>query len=249
VYSAYLAFGDSMSIDLYAAKDALRNGFVCRKEIGSASLLFRNDSVLFPQFDNRDLKTKFKGIKHRNNCVDGAITSDVLSDPRPKILSLIFRGRNLITLTIGGNDLLKAHTNSISEGPVALNTGLVGMQERYVKIVDRIQKLFPRSRLILSSVYDPTDGTGILPTDPPVNFGLLPVEILGRFNSFIKTVAADNGVLFADVHGHFLGHGANSKSTKEFWYWPDSPVEPSYIGASEIRRVWLDALEKHSNGD
>jgi hypothetical protein len=50
------------------------------------------------------------------------------------------------------------------------------------------------------------------------------------------------GTAIADVHEHFLGHGASAPE-EERWYWRRSLVEPNAMGASEIRRVWRDALD------
>jgi hypothetical protein len=47
--------------------------------------------------------------------------------------------------------------------------------------------------------------------------------------------------MLAEVHAHFLGHGV-SVLERERWYWRHNLIEPSARGASEIRRVWWDAL-------
>jgi hypothetical protein len=43
------------------------------------------------------------------------------------------------------------------------------------------------------------------------------------------------------VHRHFLGHGV-SVPQSERWYWARNLIEPNARGASEIRRVWQDAI-------
>jgi hypothetical protein len=45
----------------------------------------------------------------------------------------------------------------------------------------------------------------------------------------------------ADAHSHFQGHGVTAPAA-ERWYWKRNLIEPSAAGASEIRRLWLDAL-------
>src|SRR5206468_2423933 len=62
-------------------------------------------------------------------------------------------------------------------------------------------------------------------------------------NAHIRDAAAARpGAVVADVHAHFLGHGT-SVGAEHRWYWKRSLIEPGAIGASEIRRVWLDALD------
>src|SRR2546427_121877 len=69
-------------------------------------------------------------------------------------------------------------------------------------------------------------------------------EHLDRFNDHVReTAAAMPGVVLADVHRHFLGHGVAAPEP-ERWYWRRNLVEPSAKGASEIRRVWWEALDR-----
>ncbi|MDR3617560.1 MAG: SGNH/GDSL hydrolase family protein [Candidatus Obscuribacterales bacterium] len=242
MFDAYIAVGDSMSIDFYAFNDAVQKGQVCREAIGAASLLFTNESNIFPEFAGRDLQTMFSGIQHENICADGDTCQDVLSNQRLEHLSEKFQDKVLITLTIGGNDLLLAFRKSTTEGPSALTNGLEQLQKNYFMVLTKIQKLFPRATLITASVYDPTDGTGVLPTGSPLFAGQLPVDYLDQFNDFVRAISARRGFLYADIRKHFVGHGALCGSANNFWYFPPSPIEASYIGSSEIRRVWLDAL-------
>ena len=99
-----------------------------------------------------------------------------------------------------------------------------------------------KSTIVVTTVYDPTDGTGIMPISAGYH-GKIPVEYLAQFNDFVRHTAEAYDLLVADVHAHFRGHGAECGSAEEFWYLRSSPIEPSYRGASEIRRVWLQTIE------
>ena len=245
MYDAYIAVGDSMSIDFYAFNDAGQKGLVCRETMGAASLLFDNESNIFPEFAGRDLHTMFPGIQHDNVCVDGDACLDILSSSGLEQLSEKYSGKVLLTLTIGGNDLLLAFRKSVTEGPTALINGLEQLQKNYFVVVTKLQKLFPRATLITSSVYDPTDDTGFLPTSSPLFAGQLPIDYLRQFNDFIRTISTRRGFVFADIKKHFEGHGALCGAAANFWYFSPSPIEANYLGSSEIRRVWLDALTLH----
>jgi len=248
VFEVYIALGDSMSIDFYPAQDAERVGLDVREDIGSASLLFRNESSLFPDFDERDLQTRFSGIQYKNLAVDGATCEDsLLQDyfPQDEMNQLANQGRALVTLTLGGNDLLHARRRSQGDDLKSLQKEFFAVQERYEKVVLLIREKFSDCVLMLTTVYDPTDGSGILPTTSPLYGGDLPIEFLEQFNSFVRDLARSHGLLLADVHKHFLGHGATCGTAENFWFWPASPIEPSYRGASEIRRVWLATLDSH----
>jgi hypothetical protein len=58
----------------------------------------------------------------------------------------------------------------------------------------------------------------------------------------VRVLARESGrILLADVHRHFLGHGATA-AEPDRWYWKRNPIEPNARGASEIRRVWLETM-------
>jgi lysophospholipase L1-like esterase len=90
VAAVYVALGDSMSIDDYA-------GDVGR---GAASLLWRNQDMDFPDWAGHDLATG--GYTAQILARDGVVSSDMLQRQHP----LIDGRPALVTITMGGNDLL-----------------------------------------------------------------------------------------------------------------------------------------------
>jgi len=103
----------------------------------------------------------------------------------------------------------------------------------------KIRAAAPKALLVLTTVYDPTDGTGRMPGTRD----LLPVKFLHIFNDRVRAAARHiPNSAFADVHGHFMGHGITARE-EDRWYWSGSIIEPGIMGASEIRRIWLDAVK------
>ena len=103
-----------------------------------------------------------------------------------------------------------------------------------------IREELPRATLVLTTVYDPTDGTGNLPGME--GYGSLPLEYLDEFNDYVREMADSmTRTVVADVHRHFVGHGVTALD-RDRWYWRRNMIEPNARGASEIRRVWLEAL-------
>jgi hypothetical protein len=95
--------------------------------------------------------------------------------------------------------------------------------------------------LIVSTIYDPSDRTARI-RGLFEEAGALPLRALDSLNEAIrKTADGAPGVLLAEVYGHFLGHGATAPEADR-WYWRRAPLEPNARGASEIRRVWMEAL-------
>lgn len=244
MFDHYLALGDSMSIDYYPAQDAANAGLSNREEIGASSLLYSNDVKLFPEFEGKDLKTRLPGLNYVNLAIDGATTEDMLSPIHANDLKKFAKNRVLVTITIGGNDLLQALRRNYNGSRTELEQECIAVLERFVKVLDLVKRVIPKAKLLLTTVFDPTDGTGVLPSNVPVFDKPMPVEFLHQFNDHVRACAKSHNALLADIHAHFSGHGALCGSANNFWYWRPSPIEPSYLGASEIRRVWLETLDR-----
>jgi len=122
-------------------------------------------------------------------------------------------------ISIGGNDLL---------GGLADDDG-AGIDAWAASLERCVRALSVRS-VVLATVYDPTFG------DDRRNFLGVPAAKArrnhARLNEAIRAVAARHGRV-ADLHAHFL-------RGKPDWY--THTIEPSLVGASEIRRVFLAQL-------
>jgi lysophospholipase L1-like esterase len=246
-FTRYFALGDSMSIDRYPARDANEaTGSVGRGPaqlfvelpLGAASLLYRNEPVYWPEFQGRDLVSRYPKIGFANLASDGATIGDVFGEQLPEIEES--EEPVLVTLTIGGNDLLSAYAGKPSKDVMRRAVGDIAEGQRV--LVERLRQMLPRALIVTTTVYDPTDGTGKLPGVLP-GVGKLPLEYLDMYNDSVREVASgDPSLVLADVHRHFLGHGVSVKP-KDRWYWRHSLIEPSAEGANEIRRVWLDAID------
>jgi hypothetical protein len=177
-------------------------------------LIVQNNDALFPDFKGRDLQSRGPArLEHR--AVDGATLSGLPSQAR----GLVPSGECVALLTVGGNDLLTGLAGDSGSGVKAFEAAL-----------DHFVRSLPVRPVILGTVYDPTFG------DDTRNFLGVPARTarpnLRRVNDAIRSVAAKYGRV-ADIHAHFL-KGDTS------WY--TRTIEPSLTGASEVRRVFLDAL-------
>jgi lysophospholipase L1-like esterase len=237
-FSLYVALGDSMSTDHYPTCDVRGLDVPPARldPLGAAALLFRNDDVRWPEFRGLDLQNLEPEAELLNLAEDGAMIDDVATEELARL------GRDsrdpgiLLTLTAGGNDLLDA----LSAGR-KLESAVGLVIKRYIDLVETVREELPRATLILSTVYDPTDGSGRLPGLDA--YGRLPLEQLDRFNRQVRETAdAMPGTVVADVHRHFRRHGLTAPA-KERWYWDRNPIEPNARGASEIRRVWWEIVE------
>lgn len=228
----YSALGGSMSIDDYPIFDLVERTKQSYKRVGAAALLYRNNDELWPEFVGRDLVNNGYDIFE---CLayDEARMPDVLGGQLP----LVDPTSDLITLTIGGNDLL--HILATVRDMDQITADARSLQKEYTWMVDRLHHHAPNATVICNSVFDPTDGTGLLREDG----AKVPIHLLFELNDAIaKTCSERTFTKFADIAKHFAGHGITAQGD-ERWFWKGSVIEPSARGASEIRRVWLDVLD------
>jgi hypothetical protein len=247
-FQHYIALGDSMSIDLYPALDVgetdvqvalewdARAGAVA--PLGAASLLHRNADDRYPEFAGRDLITRHPGIEFANVAEDGATIGDVFGSQLPQVPAS--DDRTLITLSVGGNDLLSAFANSPK--PELLRHIVKDIGDGYEFLVESLQRARPNSVLILTTIYDPSDDTRRIPGVFD-DAGPLPLEFLHAMNDRIRSLAGEQvRTTIADAYKLFLGHGVTAPESDR-WYWKRSLVEPNAPGASAIRSLWLDAID------
>lgn len=178
-------------------------------------LLVRNDDTLFPEFRGRDLRSRgAPRLVHR--AVDGATLSGLPGQARGLAPP---QGPALALLTIGGNDLIAGLAADEGPGVRAFEAAL----ERFVSEL-------PVRPVLIGNVYDPTFGDdrrhflAVAPARARANFR--------RVNAAIAAVAARHGTL-VDLHAHFL-------RGKPSWF--TRTIEPSLVGASEVRRAFLAAI-------
>ncbi len=247
-FEEYLAFGDSFSGDLYPALDAGATSVAVALErqpeagdiapLGSASLLHTNDDERWPEFAGRDLTTARPDVVFRRLLQEGASIGDLFGEQLAGIEES--EARALVTLTAGATEVMSL----LVRRPTAeiVRQAAADIADAYEFLVDAIRRVRPNGTLLLATVCDPSDGTAVM---PGVDAGKKPVplEALAVMNDRIRALAAETpGARLADLHAHFLGHGVAAEP-KHRWYWRRSPLEPNAMGASEVRRVWLDALE------
>jgi lysophospholipase L1-like esterase len=248
-FATYVALGDSTSIDLYPALDAgeidvavaLERDVTAGKvaPLGAASLLYQNDDARWPEEQGADLVTRYPGVELRNLASDGATIGDVFGEQLPQLDES--DEETLITLTIGGSDLLSAFANRPRAS--LLEAIARDVAEAYEFLVDALRRSRPNSLVVLSTIYDPSDRLGRIP-GVLEDAGVLPLEFLAGMNDHIRKLAAGTpGTALADVHARFLGHGVSAPEADR-WYWRRSLIEPNVVGAHEIRRVWRDVLDE-----
>ena len=180
------------------------------------ALLVRNDDRLFPEFQGRDLQHSRGAARLDHRAVDGATVAGLPAQARGLRSP---QGPAAALLTVGGNDLLRGLAGDGGAGLRAFEAALSGFL-----------RTLPVRPVLLGTVYDPTFG------DDARNFLGVPAALARanhrRVNDILGALAARHGRL-VDLHAHFL-RGDPS--------WFVRTIEPSLVGASEVRRAFWAAL-------
>jgi hypothetical protein len=183
--------------------------------ITPGQLLVRNDDRRFEEFRGRDLASRGPARLEHRAC-DGAIVHDLPAQTH----GLRVQSPAVALVTVGGNDLLSGGLVA-DRGP-----GI----DAFAAALDRFLASLPIRPVLVGNVYDPTfgdDARNFLGIDPA-----LARRNHQRLNAAVAEVAARYGTL-VDLHAHFL------RGQPE---WFTQIIEPSLIGASEVRRCFLDHL-------
>jgi acyl-CoA thioesterase I len=182
--------------------------------VNPGQLLVRNDDLLFPEFRGNDLATRGPArLDHRAR--DGATVRGLPAQAQ----GLRVEGRAVALVTIGGNDLLGGLVADPGPGFVA-----------FTRALDDFLRGLSVRPVLIGNVYDPTfgdDARNFLTVDPAVARASH-----RRMNAILADLAGTHGHL-VDLHGHFLTGDPS---------WFAHTIEPSLIGASEVRRCFLDRL-------
>lgn len=222
----YIALGDSISIDEYPQHETGRGG------LGAASLFHHNDDGFWPEFAGRDLAHAHPDVKVQILASDGATTEDVLRYQLARITHP--DDDTIVTVTAGGNDMLMYLRSPHVPGRL-----VEGIADRIERIAGALEWNLPRATILLGTVYDPSDGTNSLYGERFER----EAKWLADVNSAIRRIAQAHGrVTLIDIHRHFLGHGITAPE-RERWYWSELIFEPNARGASEVRRLWLAAVD------
>ena len=227
--SCYVALGDSISIDDYAGGPGR----------GGASLLARNRDKDFPSWHGHDLAD----LPFHLLATDGATSQTLLDHQVPRFERLGVRP-SVVTLTIGGNDLLGWYGDTA--GAVRAADAAVA---RAGEALDRFRRLVtPDARVVVGTVYDPSDGTA-----DAASVGLPPwpevVDVLGHLNAALRQLADQHDATVAEIQQKFLGHGLTAGNPgqpdarppdRNLWYC--NVIEPNAWGASGVREAFWEAL-------
>jgi lysophospholipase L1-like esterase len=189
------------------------------------------------------LQTALPGARLIPLTADAATSATVRYAQIPRLKEMQIRP-DIITLTIGGNDLVQTFGSESATLDAHRN-----VKENVGWTLRELRKMVgPEVPILLGTIYDPSDGTG---DGGALNMGAWPSALawLGLFNNTLKQLAAEHNCQVADINAHFLGHGLSvgdprqhdpRPENRDLWYC--GIIEPNAWGASAIRGLWWETL-------
>jgi len=245
-FAHYLTLGDGLSADLTPALDLKLTDISVALErdassgavphVGAGSLLYQNDDDRWHDFIGDDLRTVYGSTQITRIAADGASIGDIFGD---QVLPLERSDLpTLITLTAGAIDLLSALDTK--PAPARMDAIIRDAVTGILAIAESLHGTFSDLTLMLTTLPDPTDGVGVFPDARDGE--AIPATALLQFNRQLRERGgAVPGVIVADAHAAFMGHGLTAPETDR-WFWRRNPHEPSALGASGLRACWLEKL-------
>jgi len=231
--TVYVALGDSISIDDYAGGQGR----------GGASLLHANRDDDFPEWRGLDLVSGNPGATFVQLATDGARASTLVDVQLPRLAATGVEP-TLVTVTIGGNDVLAAYgstpaaRDAVERVGALLDLALTGLRGL----------LAENGRMVVGTVYDPSDGTG-----DSARLGLPPwpdaVPLIAELNEKLRHIASVHGAAVAEIGRLFLGHGLlagdpaqgqSRPAERDLWFC--NVIEPNAWGASGVREAFWSAV-------
>jgi lysophospholipase L1-like esterase len=214
-------------------------------------LIDHNDDNKWPDYKGKDLTTKYGSDLKIVTASKGGATGNSL-DTQVHALPATLDGPVLVTITIGGNDVVAAMGTLLLSGNDDADVanfktyldkafGELTMPGRFGAGVD--------VKVLVANIYDPSDGTGTfkfangtscgqpfsLWNKGPTAMYLSPWE-----DAMAQTAAKYPAVTVLDMHSRFMGHGIPAMET---WFYSDC-IHPNSPGHNEVRGLFWDAIEK-----
>ena len=240
--------------------DSIAAGYGIGRGLSYPELLVANDDESYPKFAGYDFEARVGAGKvtlasvARVGATSAELSGQLARAPDNP------QGETLVTVSVGGNDLL----NDFQALVAADSTGVEKITDTILDNLRQVKAHFMnteryggRVTIVVLNVYDPTDGLGSLPPEVQVNqyCGLLKTfgkaigpRLLANFahyNSALAAFAAEEGLILADMHTVFLGHGFHYDDSSAQYYDAEDPalwfmsdcIHPTYEGHDAVRAL------------
>jgi lysophospholipase L1-like esterase len=209
-------------------------------------ILAKNDDAAYPQWQGKDLKSKFgQDLMVVSTAKAGAVSKDLPGQVTK--LPATLPGPVAVTITIGGNDMQVAIGNILQgkdqpqqdamRANLKAALGELTMPDRFGPGVE--------VHVFQADIYDPTGGKGDFSKEGcPAPLSFLPVTPTDTFfmnwNGMVKDEVPMHGVsLVEPLHDNFYAHNLSNKA--DGWFYKDC-IHPNKAGHNQLRAMFWTAI-------
>jgi lysophospholipase L1-like esterase len=198
------------------------------------------------------LKSKYPGsmVTMTNLSKDGDDSTDLLTKLRSDPLFIEeIKNADIITISIGGNNVLGAGENSFSRiNHTVAEAGTAIFESVYASIIARIRELNTDAKIISSTLYNPYNAISIsgYASDPDLHKQV--EQYIDRINATISGITGDTNYKVADVYSSFLSYANGGKMGSITYFYPTSWLKftrdphPNQTGQNVITTLCVSAL-------
>jgi lysophospholipase L1-like esterase len=248
--------------------DSVTKGYCASAGHSYLELLANNDDDLYPNWQGRDLASKFESVDVDNSAINGTTSCDYTSggidDAVQAWLSehTFAADRVIVVITLGGNDLLEpygcgsqrdcaVYCSSVEEATPWSNS----YKQRMIRFIEAFQDGIPgQVDVFLADIYDPTDEVGDIENAEGVDLPAWPegFDVHAMYNQRISEVADATGAHLVNMRQAMLGHGIHHDDMSNPYYDPNDPSywycsnleDPNDLGYHAIRGAFWAEMEK-----
>lgn len=235
--------------------DSVTRGLGAAMRLTYFELLLRNDDVVHPDMQGRDLSTVLANLSERNYAQDYTTSQDHLDRQLVKIPVHDPNVRGIVVITSGGNDLIHDYGRTPPQDGAMYGctyqqaaVWCENLKGRLDALLKGVMEKFPGGcEIFLANIYDPTDGVSDSSTVglPRWPAGSKTVRLANQ--KIAELCEAYLNVHLVDIHSEFLGHGIHCdepwrkhyrREDPHYWYYTNLE-DPNQRGFDAIRRLFL----------
>jgi len=184
-------------------------------------------------------------VTMENLAQDGDDSSDLLAKLDNETFVSKVSGADIITISIGGNNILSAGRDSnFSEIDEDLaDEGTTAFENEYKDIILKIRALNPDAKIIAMTLYNPYNSVSIRGYENDPDLHSITAEYVDRINAEIKGIEEDENYIVADVHAEFLEYAVAGKMGDITYFYPHRwfrftrDPHPNQTGQNLMRKV------------
>jgi len=196
-------------------------------------------------------------VTMENLAADGDDSTDLLDKLADELFADKVREADIITLSIGGNNIMHAGRNSFSDiDEDAAEEGTKRFEDEYAQIISKIRELNPHAQIISMTLYNPYNTKPIRGYEDDPELHKITAGYIDRINNQIWEITNsendnyDDNYFVADVHSRFLVYANGGKMGDITYFYPfrwfksTRDPHPNQAGQDLMREIHEDVFNK-----